>query len=93
MSTCDLIYHWLGSVIFFGGQMVMATGEDMIAGLVVKSTCVLIYHLLGSVISLVVGWPLRVGSIGGDHFIKVGLTVSQGSVIFSGLVRWPLRVG
>ena len=40
----------LGSVIFFGGQMVMASGEDLIIRLVVKSTCVFIYHLLGSVI-------------------------------------------
>ena len=68
--------------------MVMAIGEDMMAGLVVKSTCVLIYHLLGSVISLVVGWPLRVGSVGGDHFGKVGHTVGHYSVIIVRVVSW-----
>ena len=49
-STCVYIYHKSGSVIFFGGQMVMAIGEDITVGSVMKSTCVSMCHMSSSVI-------------------------------------------
>ena len=49
-STCVYMYHMLGLVIFFGGQMAMAIGEDLIFRSAVKSTCVYMCHLSSSVI-------------------------------------------
>ena len=53
------MYHMIGSVIFFGGQMVTAIGQDMIVGSAVKSACVYMYHLLGS------------GKFGSDRLVVV----------------------
>ena len=49
VSTCDYMCHLLGSVIFFGGQMAVDNGEDIMLGSAVKSTCAYIYHMLGLV--------------------------------------------
>ena len=51
-STCVYMCHLLGSVIFFGGLMAVAIGEDKIIRSTVKSTYAYMCHLLGSVIFL-----------------------------------------
>ena len=77
MSTCVLMCHLSGSVIFFGGQMATTIGEDMTVGLVMKSTCVYMCHMSSSVIFFGGQMDTSVGSIGGDHFGKAGHTVRQ----------------